>query len=393
MSVSNNKISAPIGLQEVYSLLGVSKTGTYYDVAYICGNAHGRINKWSKKKPIRYAQAAALTDAQFRGTTADNINGIYYGLQTQTTAGRFDELHTISWTYLPPRPGTDWCRLTDFNGYDHAATPTLNGAYTGGSPVYYNLDRQLTVNITYNSNNTTGVDIADMLPTNTDQNIGDYYPCILVGNYARVMFNTTLSEGSTSGGTYTTLYHNNVWYTRFYAELKDLPSVKAGTYQCTVFLIRDVFAGGGVLDLRNWVNVANTINAYNAFSVPGLINMSLPFQEYAIHYPTVTITKVTATSGSNVWPNANSGFSLGYSKDFTTGTHKFIVGIASPGPVTKTYTITGSGLVTLINFTWKETGIIPAPGTSRPSRVAGTVYYVDENNRQHVVSDFDLPVS
>lgn len=45
--ISNNKISAPIGLQEVYSLLGVSKTGTYYDVAYICGNAHGRINPWS----------------------------------------------------------------------------------------------------------------------------------------------------------------------------------------------------------------------------------------------------------------------------------------------------------------------------------------------------------
>ena len=121
--------------------------------------------------------------------------------------------------------------------------------------------------------------------------------------------------------------------------------------------------------------------------------MSLPFQEYAIHYPTVTITKVTATSGSNVWPNANSGFSLGYSKDFTTGTYKFIVGIAYPGPVTKTYTITGSGLVTLINFTWKETGILPGPGISRPSRVAGTVYYVDESNRQHVVSDFDLPVS
>lgn len=63
MSVNNNRISAPIGLQEVYSLLGVTPTGGLRDLAYICGNSHGKINKWSKKKPIRYAQAAALTDA------------------------------------------------------------------------------------------------------------------------------------------------------------------------------------------------------------------------------------------------------------------------------------------------------------------------------------------
>ena len=52
--ISGTKLAAPIGLQEVYSLLGVNKTGTYYDIGYICGNAHGRINPWSKYKPTRY---------------------------------------------------------------------------------------------------------------------------------------------------------------------------------------------------------------------------------------------------------------------------------------------------------------------------------------------------
>ena len=32
--ISGTKLAAPIGLQEVYSLLGVNKTGTYYDIGY-----------------------------------------------------------------------------------------------------------------------------------------------------------------------------------------------------------------------------------------------------------------------------------------------------------------------------------------------------------------------
>lgn len=121
---SNGKISAPISLHaDVYAVLGLTKTGTYYDTGWVCGNSHGRINKWSKKKPIRYAQPGELTDAQFKGTTADNVQGIYYGLKVASQAGLLGQLHSVNWDYLPPRPGTDWCRLTDFNGYDHNARP------------------------------------------------------------------------------------------------------------------------------------------------------------------------------------------------------------------------------------------------------------------------------
>ena len=175
MGHSNGKITAPVSLHaDVYPVLGLTKTGTYYDTGWVCGNSHGQINKWSKRKPIRYAQPGELTDAQFKGTYADNNQGIYYGLKVASEAGRLGQLHTASWEYLPPRPGTDWCRLTDFVGYDHNAVPTLNGMYTGGNPCYYNTERNFTVSITYNkSSNTTGVDIGDMLPENVAGIVAD----------------------------------------------------------------------------------------------------------------------------------------------------------------------------------------------------------------------------
>ena len=56
---NNGIISAPIGLQpDVYGVLGLVKTGTYYDVGYVCSNEHGRTNKWARYKPVRFNSPA-----------------------------------------------------------------------------------------------------------------------------------------------------------------------------------------------------------------------------------------------------------------------------------------------------------------------------------------------
>ena len=112
--ISNNRISAPIGLQEVYGLLGVTKTGTYYDVGYICGNAHGQINKWSRHKPVRVNQPGIITDAQLKSAN--------FGLTIPAKSTDFKTaINNATYSYNPPRPGTDWCRLTDFDKYSHTA--------------------------------------------------------------------------------------------------------------------------------------------------------------------------------------------------------------------------------------------------------------------------------
>lgn len=394
MSITGgSRLSAPLGLQEVYNVLGVNKSGTYYDVGYICGNAHGRINKWSKKKPIRYAQPGELTDAQFKGTTSDNNAGIYYGLQVASSAGRLGQLHDAGWQYLPPRPGTDWCRLTDFNGYDHNAKPTLNADYTGANPCIYNVDGQFSASIVYNNTgNTTGVDVGQMLPGNVSQTIGDYYPCVLIGNYARAMYNTELSGSSQ---TVTTLKYNNVWYTRFRANTADHPQMgTAGvTLKSTAFLIRSVYVAG-VFDFRTkWVDVSSTVNAYNAFSIPGFIALSIAFK-YSNPYPVLRVYQAT-TNTMPAWPNAASGFVL--LLDFPNGnpdkTSTFRITVQSPGVGSKdfTYKVDGGLNLMQVSFKWSDIGIIPNAGGSRPSTVRGTVSYVD-GSTLHGVGSFNLTV-
>ena len=123
MGHSNSKITAPVSLHaDVYPVLGINKSGTYYDTGFACGNAHGQTNKWSRNKPERINTPAEVTDTQRRAN--------YYGLSVSPygAQGLYNEYNggmQNAWKYLPPRPGTDWCRLTDWNGYDHNAEPFL----------------------------------------------------------------------------------------------------------------------------------------------------------------------------------------------------------------------------------------------------------------------------
>ena len=119
--ISGTKLAAPIGLQEVYSLLGVSKTGTYYDVGYICSNSHGRINKWARNKPIRVNTPTEITEAQKQGVNFGLTMPVGYAQDYM------EAINNATYAYNAPRPGTDWCRLTDFVNYSHIAkSPALD---------------------------------------------------------------------------------------------------------------------------------------------------------------------------------------------------------------------------------------------------------------------------
>lgn len=67
MGHSNGKITAPVNLGgDVYPTLGIGSTSYGYELGYACANTHGKINKWSKKKPVRYANLGLMSDEQFR---------------------------------------------------------------------------------------------------------------------------------------------------------------------------------------------------------------------------------------------------------------------------------------------------------------------------------------
>lgn len=146
MSVSGNIITAPVGLREVYSLLGVAKQGTYYDVGYICSNAHGRINMWSKFKPVRLNKIQVDEEYdldKYSDSGWDMRNGSkswWYGGSLEQSpvfvvpvisewkdigvSGNQNE--NAQWRYKSPYGGdASPYRLTDFLGYCHTAVPPI----------------------------------------------------------------------------------------------------------------------------------------------------------------------------------------------------------------------------------------------------------------------------
>lgn len=393
MSNSNGKITSPVSLHaDVYPVLGLAKTGTFYDTGWVCGNSHGRINKWSKHKPIRYNTPAELTDAQFRGTTADNSNGIYYGLKTSSAAGRLDQLHDADWEYLPPVPGTDWCRLTDFVGYDHNAKPNPAGEFLSES-VYFNVERSLQAEITYTEGNTTGVDISDMLPANVAQELGDYYPCILIDGYARVLYSFMANAGSTSLEPVATTLRDDTgtWQRSWYADLDGLPNIGEGAHTCTVFLIRSIYQQG-LLDLNDWSDVEDKVNAYNAFSVPGAVGVSIDFANYN-PYTVLNVTKIvrTGTAGTT---NEGIMVQMAFPDDMPDETSVYRVTITAPGVGYKEVTYRpGSGILPSVNFLWTELGILPTGSGMLGETVSGSVSFVDAQGGIHPVSHFDVTVT
>ena len=222
MAISNNKIVAPVTITDPYNLLGIYPANGVWNVAGIValerpisqGGYPGRINKWSRHKPVRYPQAAPLSDNypqqaggvttyidQWEGSDTDKNQGIRYGLKATIPHGTsIVAIHDTTFDYVAyPHPGTDYCRLSDFDGYDHNARPNL----TGSQIDEINVDTPyLFVNISYASVNSTGVPVESWLALASDKSIGDYYPAILVtdGNgssYARLHTDTTTNAVTT----------------------------------------------------------------------------------------------------------------------------------------------------------------------------------------------------
>lgn len=142
MGNSNGKITAPVSLHaDVYPVLRLQKTGTFYDIGHVNGNAHGQTNPWAKYKPTRY-------DSPNGGTgwwRADDGNCGFTGFSLNDGRDLVEAiLNKSAWVYQPPRPWTDWCRMADWDGYNHNARPfvTLESAENGYERTYITENEQ-----------------------------------------------------------------------------------------------------------------------------------------------------------------------------------------------------------------------------------------------------------
>lgn len=102
---------------DIYKVLKVSPSqtlGAYCD--RVCCNEHGKINRLAKFKPYAFGTYEELTD---------NLRKAYnYGM-TPTLLGisyNAEQCYTPAWgQWSAPVPGTHWCRITDFEDYNHLA--------------------------------------------------------------------------------------------------------------------------------------------------------------------------------------------------------------------------------------------------------------------------------
>lgn len=132
MSVSNGTITAPINIKDPYTCLGVGASGGLYDVGYICSNKHGKINMWSRYKPIRGGTygISLSENGNWKGTDGQcgiDFSGAILTSYTEVIGKVTSESYN-GWGYAAPAGGSGSpFRLTDFIGYFHTATPPVHG--------------------------------------------------------------------------------------------------------------------------------------------------------------------------------------------------------------------------------------------------------------------------
>lgn len=130
--VNNNIVTAPVNPQEVYSLIGAGSYNGYWDVGYLCSNNHGKINMFSRYKPVRldsvsvnlcennaYKGDDGQCGISFVGAVTNNYRDVVNNVTNDGNNG---------WAYNSPGIGiTKPYRLTDFVGYVHNALPPFHG--------------------------------------------------------------------------------------------------------------------------------------------------------------------------------------------------------------------------------------------------------------------------
>ena len=343
------------------------------DIGTLC--THNNINKWSKHKPIRYNKVEGLSDEEFKGTSGDNSLGIYYGIKASTSAGNYNQLHDTNFDYIGKPNGGELSpfRLGDFRGYDTNAVPTLTGEIT--NLAYTNVPKSFNCSVIYDytGSNTTGIDFRELINTDGDAiKFENYYPCILVGDYARGLFNEYNSQQ-------TSIKFNNAWYNKFYADISsgNFPTSYINTKQtCTLFLTRNLYVEGGITDLRNWQYVKDKANAYNAFAVPNAVAKKVEIKNYRTYRILEAIKCIRESNGVKL--------TLYFPEGRPQTSTSYIIGIESPGSGSKKWEYSTSSIpVMSISFTWSELGILPIP--NQTYTVSGSI-----TNGGNLVSNFNF---
>lgn len=347
-------LSTPINTTKVANTIQSSSR----NVGVLC--TASTINKWSKHKPIRYPKVDGLLEKEWRGTTADILQNIIYGLKVGTGGMNWKDLHNTNYEYVgrPTGGANAPYRLGDFRGYDHDARPSLYG-FPGNDEFYYwDADGSLSITIIndWNGTNTTGINLSDLTDLNDAYDIADYYPCVMIGTWVHACYNKTLMSPER---TYTPLKYNDVQYSNFAVDI-DEPELQVEQMQTvSFFLIRQI--QDTLIDLRNWVNIADLAENRSIIGIPECVGLQLESRRYEkIYIPVCASFRASQTAGivitwgwQDLIPDTAQDINIAISTDGGDYFGGFKNITWAPGSSVNQYTV---------YITWKEMGIIPLPG-------------------------------
>ena len=355
-------LSTPINTTKVANTIQSSSR----NVGVLC--TASTINKWSKHKPIRYPKVDGLLEKEWRGTTADILQNIIYGLKVGTGGMNWKDLHNTNYEYVgrPTGGANAPYRLGDFRGYDHDARPSLYG-FPGNDEFYYwDVEGSLSITIIndWNGTNTTGINLSDLTDLNDAYDIADYYPCVMIGTWVHACYNKTLMSLEK---TYTPLKYNDVQYSNFAVDI-DEPELQVEQMQTvSFFLIRQI--KDTLIDLSNWVNIADLAENRSIIGIPECVGLQLESRRYEkIYIPVATSFKASQRTGVSInwmWedliPDTSQEINIAVSTDGGDYFGSFKTITWTPGgSILELSSITPQSYQ--VQMTWQEMGIIPLPG-------------------------------
>lgn len=217
MSVSNGKITAPVSIDDVKSVLGYGSN----DLASLC--TYEGINMWAKYKPVDSDNAFLDINTGWKGKRNDcNINypkatSIYdiKGYYSQADNG------------FTHRTASAPYRLGDFRGYNHNA----RSEYLGIGTTSPSEEDAVSISAAYNlqSVDSDWISMKDLL---NDGNITYHFGVLLYNNngnklqYMRTSDTNVVKFTKVNAGTYTVYpFMSSVDYTS-----SDFPQLQAGSY-------------------------------------------------------------------------------------------------------------------------------------------------------------------
>lgn len=167
-----------ISLSQLYNTLGITGQSRT-SLGSLCSNEHGKINMWAKYKPQNIASAKPLTEAQ-RKAANFGLRPTNVFSSVQKLIDSFGNGVENGFTYVGvPRKGVDRMRVSDFDGYSHAAAAPwwlMDAEIDVEVPEDGELNLQLTLR--QPADDSGAVRFKDMLMSG--ENFAQWYPGVIV---------------------------------------------------------------------------------------------------------------------------------------------------------------------------------------------------------------------